>query len=61
MDMVFNPRGTGACPLCRKLPRCNIRKDIEKTIASMPGGGNEGEGKQMELVIYVCPHFIETA
>jgi hypothetical protein len=57
MEVAFSPRGTGACPLCSKLPRCTIRKDIEKSVAVIPGG----EKKQMELVIYVCPHFVETA
>ena len=62
MDMVFNPRGTGACPLCKKLPHCSIRKDIQKTLATMPGGdGKGGEKKAMEIVIYVCPYFVETA
>ncbi len=55
MNVVFSPRDTGACPLCKKVNRCTIRKDIEKTLSTLA----ENEKKDMELVIYICPSFIE--
>ena len=58
MDPVFSPRSTGACPLCKKQAHCVIRRDIEAALAAIP---EEEETKQLELVIYVCPSFVETA
>lgn len=55
MKTVFSPRGTGACPLCKKRDRCVIKKDMEKTLENIPGNVQ----KKMELVVYICPSFIE--
>lgn len=57
MEMKFSPRGTGACPLCRKQQRCIIRKDIQTALRSIPDSAE----KDLELVIYVCPAFDEKA
>jgi len=53
MKIQINPRGNGACPLCRFHEKCLIQDSIEKHTA---GTYREGE---LALVIYSCPKFEE--
>lgn len=57
MEITFSPRGTGACPLCKKIDRCPLKKRYAESLAAhKPNSGNP-----FEIVIYVCPYFIEQA
>lgn len=57
MKVIFSPRETGACPLCRKVDRCPLKKRFTDSLhdhESVNGGC-------FEIVVYVCPYFIEQA
>jgi hypothetical protein len=56
MHITFNPRGNGACPLCKRHEDCTIH-DKYRTVADTLRGAN---GTEMEIVIYTCPFFVET-
>ncbi len=55
MRLEINPRGNGACPLCRKLPDCSLRELLVEAVAGItdPTGGG------MEIALYTCPAFTE--
>jgi hypothetical protein len=55
MEIRFNPRDNGACPLCRKLPSCPVRIRLEASMKPFKDGRSEG----LEIVIYSCPQFEE--
>jgi hypothetical protein len=57
MKVNFSPRGTGACPICKKINRCPLKKRFADTL--LPHESENGE--DFEMVIYVCPYFIEQA
>ncbi len=55
MDLDLNPRGNGACPLCRKERSCFIRKRLQNSLSDIINDRVEN----MQLVIYVCPNYEE--
>jgi len=55
MQLDINPRGNGACPLCRRLPDCRIRKLLVESVASL----HDSSGTGMEIALYTCPSFSE--
>jgi hypothetical protein len=55
MNVTFNVRGNGACPLCRKQENCLILRRLAASVE----GFKDKNGTPMELVIYTCPYFIE--
>ena len=64
MKVLFSPRGTGACPLCKKETRCPIRNSFSSGLESLQfqtetDASPEGAGKPLEMVIYICPYFQE--
>jgi hypothetical protein len=56
MRLDMNPRGNGACPLCRLLPRCPLRKALAESLEEF----RDPEDTGMEIVIYTCPMFKES-
>jgi hypothetical protein len=57
MDVAFSPRENGACPFCRHIDACAVRKRL---VAALNDLGS-GKGQGMEIVIYACPRFVEKA
>ena len=57
MNVTFSARGTGACPLCRKMDRCPLRKRFAASLSNHEAG----KGDDFEIVVYVCPYFVEQA
>ncbi len=55
MDIRFNPRDNGACPLCTKIDDCMLRRRIAKSTAEL----KDPKAIGMDLVIYTCPLFEE--
>ncbi|MFP4362726.1 MAG: hypothetical protein ACLFR1_02525 [Spirochaetia bacterium] len=55
MKLEFNPRENGACPICKRLNNCHIRKALLKAADNCEGP----EKERIELVIYTCPLFQE--
>jgi len=55
MDISFNPRDNGACPLCKKTAACPIRGALAGSVA----GIRDAHAHGLELVIYACPLFKE--
>jgi hypothetical protein len=55
MVVHFNPRENGACPICRRLTGCSIRKNMEESLRAIKDAEKHG----MEAVIYSCPFFEE--
>jgi len=58
MQVDINPRGNGACPLCRQFQNCRIHKALNASIKDLT---NREKNSAMELVIYSCPAFEEQA
>ncbi len=56
MEIQFNHRGNGACPLCRKNGRCLIHGRIRQALKETRDPGSSG----MEFVVYGCPLFDES-
>ncbi|MCX7024540.1 MAG: hypothetical protein NT080_07960 [Spirochaetes bacterium] len=58
MKIEFNARGNGACPLCA-LERgdCRIQKQLLKNADFL----STERDSDMEIVIYLCPFFVEKA
>jgi len=54
MQVVLNPRGNGACPICNFSEDCHVQDTILDTLAEF-----SSEDNPMELVIYSCPYFVE--
>lgn len=57
MDIAFSPRETGACPLCKKNGNCTIQNSITNAFRER----YDSENQPLEMVIYVCPYFLETS
>ncbi len=55
MDIDFNPRDNGACPLCSLIGSCPIRRAMRRSLEEIP----DPSGAGMETVIYSCPLFKE--
>jgi hypothetical protein len=54
MDIVINPRGNGACPLCEQNGVCRIQGTLFKAME-----GFSAQDDPMEVVVYSCPQFQE--
>jgi hypothetical protein len=54
MDVEFNVRGNGACPICTFTDNCTFQEMIKKTLKTY-----SGEDNPLEMVIYSCPKFRE--
>ena len=57
MEIHFNPRENGACPFCRRLASCQIQQTIGASVREIRDPSSQG----MQIVIYACPSFVETA
>jgi hypothetical protein len=55
MDIAFSPRETGACPICKKNGNCTIQNSITNSFKN----SDNGDPQTLEMVIYVCPYFLE--
>lgn len=56
MQVDFNPRGNGACPLCVSNGACRIQKALSNSVDSFQ---DREESSPMEIVVYSCPRFKE--
>lgn len=54
MKLEINPRGNGACPLCKFNVSCGIKRALQASVVSQ-GGKDE----EMEIAVYSCPRFKE--
>ncbi|AEF85629.1 hypothetical protein TREPR_1507 [Treponema primitia ZAS-2] len=54
MDIVINPRGNGACPLCDRNGTCRVQGTLFKAMEEFSAQDNP-----MEVVVYSCPQFQE--
>jgi hypothetical protein len=54
MQVDINPRGNGACPLCKQNGQCRFQKTLVESMEPF-----EDKNMPMELVIYSCPYFKE--
>jgi len=50
----INPRGNGACPLCKNNEDCRLKSAALKSLSPY-------KGLEMELVVYQCSQFAEKA
>lgn len=55
MEIRFNPRDNGACPLCTKMIDCTVRKAFSDSVKAVRDPSKAG----IEVVIYSCPMFKE--
>ncbi|MBU0936670.1 MAG: hypothetical protein KKC64_13710 [Spirochaetes bacterium] len=55
MKLEINPRGNGACPMCRHNHNCHVQDQLLGNVNELNGGS----GHEMEIVIYSCPYFKE--
>ena len=55
MKIEINHRGNGACPLCKKNGKCRIASALTDAAKAIK------QADQLEIVIYTCPDFEETA
>jgi hypothetical protein len=55
MRLDINPRGNGACPLCRRDADCRLKKLLGESLLAQPDPQDAG----LEIVIYSCPAFAE--
>lgn len=55
MEIEINHRGNGACPLCIKNGKCRIVKALAEATKTIK------QSDRLEIVIYRCPDFEETA
>jgi hypothetical protein len=54
MDVEFNSRANGACPICISIGKCRIQDRIAESVSAF------SQSKEpMELVVYSCPQFLE--
>jgi hypothetical protein len=53
MKLEINPRGNGACPICARNGACKLQKLLAASIEK------EGDGSELEVVIYTCAKFSE--
>jgi hypothetical protein len=54
VKLEINPRGNGACPLCRNNTDCRVKAALAKSLSDF-------KGMEMEIVIYQCAQFVERA
>jgi hypothetical protein len=54
MKLEINPRGNGACPICKHNEDCRIKRSLASSLATF-------KGMDMEIVVYQCPQFAEKA
>jgi hypothetical protein len=54
MKLDINPRGNGACPLCRSNEDCRLKQTLARSLSAF-------KGMEMEIVIYQCAQFTEKA
>jgi hypothetical protein len=57
MEVAFNPRDNGACPVCKRQPACIVQQRLAAAVSNIRDASAQG----MEIVVYACPHFEETA
>ena len=55
IEVEFNKKGNGACPICIKNKKCRIQETTSHTLLLL----KENSDIELELVIYRCPKFIE--
>jgi hypothetical protein len=55
MEISFNPRDNGACPICSKKAVCAIRRALAGSVADI----SDRHANGLELVVYSCPQFKE--
>ncbi|MCK5674880.1 MAG: hypothetical protein KAH95_15985 [Spirochaetales bacterium] len=55
MEIEINHRGNGACPLCTKNGKCKITRALSEATKHIK------QSDTLEIVIYTCPEFEETA
>jgi hypothetical protein len=55
MEISFNPRDNGACPICKKIASCPIRSTLSGSVAGFKDSNAHG----LEVVVYSCPLFKE--
>lgn len=53
MELLLNPRGNGACPLCVNSGNCRIQRQLMENVGKLTND------QEMEIVIYTCPYFRE--
>ena len=58
MDILFNTRGNGACPLCKRINNCAIQKSIREEVMKVQIRKVTND-HPVEAVIYACPAFEE--
>jgi len=54
MNIEINPRGKGACPLCKRNGTCAVQNNLIKAV-----DGYATEGDPLVIVVYGCPQFRE--
>jgi len=54
MQIDINPRGNGACPLCRQNGSCRIQKALAGSLETI-----SDQDAPIEIVVYSCPLFKE--
>lgn len=55
MEILFNHRDNGACPLCKRFGNnCTIISLLKSSLEKVPP-----LDENMEIVIYKCPKYIE--
>ncbi len=55
MRLDINPRGNGACPLCKRDASCHLKRILAASI----DGETDSSDSGMEIVVYTCPSFVE--
>jgi hypothetical protein len=55
MKLEINPRGNGACPLCKSDKNCRIQRKLADNVDDI----NPSSDAEMEIVVYNCPYFKE--
>lgn len=55
MNIQINPRGNGACPICRHNGRCQLQSSLQESVQDK----DKEKQEDLELVIYSCPRFKE--
>ena len=56
VEVVFNERKNGACPLCKRYEHCEIINAMKKACESKVRPRHDDK---MEIVVYRCPEFVE--
>jgi len=54
MKVEINPRGNGACPLCKTSGNCRVQDTLNNAMKDY-----SDENNPFEMVIYSCPRFQE--